>query len=81
LATLLAIMLRAELWENPRETIGEMVVVDATFSIYAGWVTAASIVNAVCDFALTLLLERSTHMRLFFGTLCSMLTHTRGVMC
>eukprot|EP00037_Helgoeca_nana_P023247 m.240647 g.240647 ORF g.240647 m.240647 type:complete len:232 (-) comp26288_c0_seq3:2730-3425(-) len=75
LATLLAIMLRAELWENPRETIAEMVVVDATFSIYAGWVTAASIVNAVCDFALTLLLERSTHMRLFFGTLCSMLTH------
>lgn len=45
LGTLLAIMVRAELWQKPRATYAEMVAVDIAFSIYAGWTTAASILN------------------------------------
>eukprot|EP00038_Savillea_parva_P006449 m.163857 g.163857 ORF g.163857 m.163857 type:complete len:285 (+) comp12346_c0_seq1:55-909(+) len=46
LAVILSIMVRCELWQRPRDSWVEYVVVDAAFSIYAGWVTAASIVNA-----------------------------------
>jgi hypothetical protein len=47
LITLLRLMVRAKLWQVARERWVELVVVDCAFSIYAGWVTAASIVNVV----------------------------------
>eukprot|EP00036_Acanthoecidae_sp_10tr_P005096 CAMPEP_0182940222 /NCGR_PEP_ID=MMETSP0105_2-20130417/46943_1 /TAXON_ID=81532 ORGANISM="Acanthoeca-like sp., Strain 10tr" /NCGR_SAMPLE_ID=MMETSP0105_2 /ASSEMBLY_ACC=CAM_ASM_000205 /LENGTH=272 /DNA_ID=CAMNT_0025079691 /DNA_START=64 /DNA_END=879 /DNA_ORIENTATION=+ len=45
LALLLCIVVRAETWQKPRDSLTQLVVVDGTFSLYSGWVTVASILN------------------------------------
>ena len=42
---LIAIHVRAGLWNTPRDSIFIFLIVDVGFSIYLGWVTVASIVN------------------------------------
>lgn len=43
----MAILVRGRLWQESRDTVVEFVAVDCAFSVYAGWITAASIVNVV----------------------------------
>lgn len=43
--SLLVILIRTKCFEEKRKTAIEFVVIDLNFSIYAGWTTAASIVN------------------------------------
>eukprot|EP00035_Acanthoeca_spectabilis_P027159 m.465573 g.465573 ORF g.465573 m.465573 type:complete len:284 (-) comp24327_c0_seq1:109-960(-) len=43
--SVMAILVRGRLWQESRDTVVEFVAVDCAFSVYAGWITAASIVN------------------------------------
>lgn len=45
--SVMAILVRGRLWQESRDTVVEFVAVDCAFSVYAGWITAASIVNVV----------------------------------
>lgn len=45
LANLMWILIRCQSWGCKRSTAVEFLSIDITFSVYAGWVTAASIVN------------------------------------
>lgn len=49
LFVLLAIYERARLWTGDRASYAELVLCDVTFSIYAGWVTVATILSVAMD--------------------------------
>merc|ERR1711990_361312 len=52
-ATLMIILERARAWLVVRKTFVHVIALDATFSLYAGWCTVASIVNVTVALAST----------------------------